>query len=213
MNERNLADARIIYDYLSGHIQPENKADFLLVLGSHDLMVPVLASELFAEKMAPIVVCSGGFGKITREIWNEEEGKVFAKKCIEMGVPKEKILVEKNATNTGENITLTKELLEKKGIKVDSGIIVCKPYMAKRALATARKQWPEVEWRVAVKKIPLDEYVPKDDLEREINVMVGDMQRMKTYAEAGFQVPVDIPDDVWDAYKRLVKAGFNEFVV
>ena len=176
-------------------------------------MVPVLASELFAEKMAPIVVCSGGFGKITREIWQEEEGKVFAKKCIELGVPKEKIMIESHATNTGENITLTKELLEKKGIKVDSGIIVCKPYMAKRALATARKQWPEVEWRVAVKKIPLDEYVPKDDLEREINVMVGDMQRMKTYAEAGFQVPVDIPDDVWDAYKRLVKAGFNEFVV
>lgn len=213
MNERNLADARIIYDYLSGHIQPESKADFLLVLGSHDLMVPVLASELFAEKMAPIVICSGGFGKITREIWQEEEGKVFAKKCIELGVPKEKIMIESHATNTGENITLTKELLEKKGIKVDSGIIVCKPYMAKRALATARKQWPEVEWRVAVKKIPLDEYVPKDDLEREINVMVGDMQRMKTYAEAGFQVPVDIPDDVWDAYKRLVKAGFNKFVI
>ena len=81
MNARILADAKIIYDYLSGHIQPTEKADFLLVLGSHDLMVPVLASELFTEKMAPLIVCSGGFGKITREIWNEEEGKVFAKKC------------------------------------------------------------------------------------------------------------------------------------
>lgn len=212
MNARILADAKIIYDYLSGHIQPTEKADFLLVLGSHDLMVPVLASELFAEKIAPLIVCSGGFGKITREIWNEEEGKIFAKKCIEMGVPKEKILIEKNATNTGENFTLTRALLEKEGIKVDSGIIICKPYMAKRALATARKQWPEVEWRVAVKKIPLEEYISDEDLEREINVMVGDMQRMKTYAEAGFQVPVDIPDDVWDAYKRLVRAGYTEYV-
>lgn len=212
MNARILADAKIIYDYLSGHIQPTEKADFLLALGSHDLMVPVFASELFAEKMAPLIVCSGGFGKITREIWNEEEGKVFAKKCIEMGVPKEKILIEKNATNTGENFTLTRALLEKEGIKVDSGIIICKPYMAKRALATARKQWPEVEWRVAVKKVPLEEYISDEDLEREINVMVGDMQRMKTYAEAGFQVPVNIPDDVWDAYKRLVRAGYTEYV-
>lgn len=82
MNARILADAKIIYDYLSGHIQPTEKADFLLVLGSHDLMVPVLASELFTEKMAPLIVCSGGFGKITREIWNEEEGKVFAKNVL-----------------------------------------------------------------------------------------------------------------------------------
>ena len=175
-------------------------------------MVPVLAAELFAEKMAPLIVCSGGFGKITREIWNEEEGKVFAKKCIEQGVPKEKILIENHASNTGENFTLTRALLEKEGIKVQSGIIVCKPYMAKRALATARKQWPEVEWRVAVKKIPLDEYISDEDLEREINVIVGDIERMKTYAEAGFQIPVDIPDEVWDAYKRLVRAGFNRFI-
>ena len=69
-----------------------------------------------------------------------------------------------------------------------------------------------MEWRVAVKKIPLDEYISDEDLEREINVMVGDMQRMKTYAEAGFQVPVDIPDDVWDAYKRLVRAGYTKYV-
>ena len=212
MNEKILADAKIIYDFLSGHQAPREKADFLLVLGSHDLMVPVLAAELFAEKLAPIVVCSGGFGKITREIWSEEEGKVFAKKCIEQGVPEDKVLVESRAANTGENFLFSRELLEEKGFKVDSGIIVCKPYMAKRALATGRKQWLEVHWAVAVPKISFEEYIAKDDLKREINVMVGDMQRMKTYAEAGFQMPVEIPDEVWGAYERLVEAGFRKFV-
>ncbi len=49
-------------------------------------------------------------------------------------------------------------------------------------------------------------------MELEINVIVGDMQIMKAYAESGFQVPVDIPDDVWDAHKRLVRAGYTEYV-
>ena len=212
MDEKILADAEIIYDYLSGHIQPTEPADFLLVMGGHDLMVPVLAAELFAEKMAPIMVCSGGFGKITRRIWKRTEGKTFAKECVKLGVPKNKVLIENKASNMGENFIFSKALLKKNDIKANTGIIVCKPHMAKRALATARKQWPEVEWRVAVKKIPMEEYISKKDLKREINVMVGDIERLKKYPELGYTLPVEIPDDVWDAHNRLIKAGFDRFI-
>ena len=213
MNEKILADAKILYDFLSGHKVPTEKADFLLVLGSHDLMVPVLAAELFAERLAPIVICSGGFGKITREIWTEEEGKVFAKKCIELGVPKENVFVEDQASNTGENFILSRKVAEARGFDFKSGIIVCKPYMAKRALATGRKQWPEIHWAVAVPKIPFEDYIAKTEIEREINVIVGDLLRMKVYAEKGFQMAVEIPEEVWGAYERLVKAGFNKYVI
>ena len=212
MDEKILKDAKVIYDYLSGHTQPTEPADFLLVMGGHDLMVPVLAAELFAEKMAPIMICSGGFGKITSRIWKRTEGVAFAKECIKLGVPKNKILIEKKASNMGENFTLSKALLEKNGIRVDAGTIVCKPHMAKRALATARKQWPEVEWRVAVKKIPMEEYIPKSDLKREINVMVGDVERLKKYPEMGYTLPVEIPDEVWNAHNRLISAGFRRFL-
>lgn len=212
MDEKILADAKIIYNFLSGHKAPDGPADFLLVMGGHDLMVPVLAAELYAEKMAPIVVCSGGFGKITRRIWHRTEGKTFAKKCIELGVPEHKVLIEKKASNMGENFTFTRKLLAKEGIAVETGIIVCKPHMAKRALATARKQWPEVKWHVAVKKVPMEEYISKKDLKREINVMVGDIERLIIYAQVGFQVPVEIPSDVLMAYKRLTKAGFTRFL-
>lgn len=211
MDEKILADAKTIYDYLSGHVQPTEPADFLLVMGGHDLMVPVLAAELLSEKMAPIMICSGGFGKITRRIWKRGEGQTFARKCIKLGVPKKKILIEKKASNMGENFVFSKKLLVRNNIEAKTGIIVCKPHMARRALATARKQWPEIEWRVAVKKIPMEDYISKKDLKREINVMVGDVERLKSYAEAGFQVPVKIPDEVWDAHKRLIKAGFNRF--
>jgi uncharacterized SAM-binding protein YcdF (DUF218 family) len=181
-------------------------------MGGHDLMVPVLAAELFSEKMAPIMICSGGFGKITRRIWKRGEGQTFARKCIKLGVPKKKILIEKKASNMGENFAFSKKLLVRNNIETKTGIIVCKPHMARRALATARKQWPEIEWRVAVKKIQMEDYISKKDLKREINVMVGDVERLKSYAEAGFQVPVKIPDEVWDAHIRLAKAGFNRFL-
>jgi hypothetical protein len=38
--------------------------------------------------------------------------------------------------------------------------------------------------------------------------MVGDTQRMRLYAENGYAIHQDIPDDVHAAYRRLVEAGY-----
>jgi len=43
-----------------------------------------------------------------------------------------------------------------------------------------------------------------------INVMVGDLQRIKMYPEKGFQVHQDIPKEVWDAYLKLVEMGYTK---
>ena len=43
--------------------------------------------------------------------------------------------------------------------------------------------------------------------------MVGDLQRIKVYAEKGFQVYQEIPSNVWNAYERLVKIGFDKELV
>jgi hypothetical protein len=43
--------------------------------------------------------------------------------------------------------------------------------------------------------------------------MVGDLQRIRLYAERGFQIPQDIPDDVWAAYEELVRAGYDQRLV
>jgi hypothetical protein len=47
-------------------------------------------------------------------------------------------------------------------------------------------------------------------MERVINIMVGDLQRIRIYPAKGFQIPQDIPDEVWTAYERLVKWGFTK---
>ena len=46
-----------------------------------------------------------------------------------------------------------------------------------------------------------------------VAIMVGDLQRIRVYAERGYQVPQDIPDDVWAAFEELVDAGFDKYLV
>ena len=43
--------------------------------------------------------------------------------------------------------------------------------------------------------------------------MVGDLQRIRVYAERGFQIPQEIPDEVWAAYEELVHAGYDSRLV
>ena len=212
--EEILDDAKKLYEFHSETTGEPVQADIILAAGSHDLRVPEYAARLFLEGVAPTVICSGGFGKITDELWSVPEGDVFAGRCIACGVPEDRILVEREATNTGENFSLSKKLCANAGLHPQTGVIVCKPYMAKRAWATGSKQWPEVRWQVRFPEIPFEEYCADDEsLEREINLMTGDLQRLILYAEKGFQFPVDVPEHIWEAYERLVDDGYDMFVI
>lgn len=55
-----------------------------------------------------------------------------------------------------------------------------------------------------------NEALSKDDV---ISTMVGDLQRIKLYAEKGFQIYQQVPPDVWSAYEELIKAGYNQRLV
>ena len=138
------------------------------------------------------------------------EAELFAERCIRLGVPEESILIEASSTNTGENFTFSRALLREKGLFPKTGIAVHKPYMAKRAWATGTKQWPEVRWSVMTHPLTLEEYGCD---EATVNLMVGDLQRLRVYAEKGFQAPVDVPEDVWAAFERLAAAGYDTYVI
>jgi uncharacterized SAM-binding protein YcdF (DUF218 family) len=201
--------ATIIWDHLvlSG---PLSKADVILALGSHDTRVAVHAARLWHEQWSPLVVVSGGRGKITSE-WAETEARVFGRVVREHGVPAHALMLEETAANTGENITASKRLLEERGVNVRSGILVAKPYMTRRALATARRQWPGVEWVASAPELGFDAF---DEDERQfIELMVGDLQRMVVYAERGFQVPMPVPAAAWAAYEELARLGYDGHVI
>ncbi|MVM41129.1 YdcF family protein [Spirosoma sp. HMF3257] len=190
------------------------KADAILVLCSHDLRVAERGADLFLEGWAPLLIFSGGLGVITKFMWSEPEAELFARIALRMGVPAERILIENRSSNTGENVLFTKQLLEERNLNPETFIVVQKPYMERRSFATFKKVWPEKHVIVTSPQDSFDIYLsmytnPALTPDDVISIMVGDLQRIKTYPDKGFQIQQDIPNDVWVAYEALVKAGYD----
>jgi uncharacterized SAM-binding protein YcdF (DUF218 family) len=194
------------------------KADAILVLCSHDKAVAERGAQLFLDGWAPLLIFSGGLGSITRHLWSEAEADQFARIAIGMTVPAERILIENRSTNTGENVRFTKQLLADRHLDPQTFIVVQKPYMERRAYATFRQVWPEKDLVVTSPQVSFDDYLSRysnDTLSPAdvISIMVGDLQRLRVYPAKGFQIEQEIPGDVWDAYERLVEAGFDKHLV
>ena len=206
--------AKIIWDY--HHVSHEiSKADAILVLCSHDTRVAERGVELFLGGFAPYVIFSGGVGKLTKDIFDRPEADIFAEIAVKMGVPKLNIVIENQSTNTGENVLYTKKMLEDRGLDIKSFILVQKPYMERRAYATFRKVWPEKNFVVTSPQISYDEYTSSGAIAKEeiINIMVGDLQRIREYPALGFQIPQDIPENVLQAYEVLVALGYTSHLI
>lgn len=190
------------------------KSDCILVLGSHDTRVAERGAELYLQGWARLLIFSGGLGNFTKDLWVEKEADLFAKIALQMGVPQDAILVENRSTNTGENILFTQQLLKEKNLDLQSFIVVQKPYMERRSYATFKKHWPDKLLSVTSPQISFENY-PNEDIpmQRVINIMAGDLQRIKFYPEKGFQVYQEIPDDVWQSFEALVAAGYDQHLM
>ncbi len=207
--------AQVLWDY---HLlkQPLVKSDAIFVLCSLDTRVAEYATKLYLEGYGELIVFSGGAGRLTSNVFKKPEAEVFADIAISLGVPKDKIVIENKSTNTGENIQFTYELLQQQGLSPESLILVQKPYMERRTFATFVKQWPNSETKIIISS-PQIEYKnyfdganPKDLV---LNVMVGDLQRIKEYPKLGFQIEQNIPDEVWSAYEKLVAYGYDKHLI
>jgi len=205
--------ARILWDYHHLNHDPR-KSDVILVQGSHDLRVAERGASLYLEGFAPLLVFSGGLGNLTRGMWDEPEARKFARVARSLGVPEESILIEDRSTNTGENVQFTRRLLLESGLDPASFLLVQKPYMERRTYATFRRVWPEKDAVVTSPPIGYEDY-PNQEIPRErvIHIMVGDLQRIRLYPAKGFQIEQEIPDEVWDAYERLVALGYTENLI
>jgi uncharacterized SAM-binding protein YcdF (DUF218 family) len=201
-----------------GMNQRLERADAILVLCSYDTSVAERGAQLFLEGWAPLLIFSGGLGAITRNLWSEPEAELFARVARGIGVPGERILVETRSTNTGENVRFTRRLLEERGLDPESFILVQKPYMERRAYATFKRYWPEKRAAVTSPQFSFEEYLKnhsngalsEDEI---ICIMVGDLQRIRLYPERGFQIPQEIPGEVWAAYEELVAAGYVKHLI
>lgn len=207
--------AKVLWEYLQLHENPA-KSDVILCLCSHDVRVAERAAELALRGYAPLLVFSGGTGKLTQTMFTKPEAEVFSEVAIKMGVPAEKILTESKSTNTGENILFSYRILKDAGVDMLSILLVQKPYMERRTYATFKKQWPDKKTTIKVTspQLSYNEYIKGSiPIEQVINVMVGDMQRIRDYPKLGYQISQNIPEEVLDAYKKLVKLGYDKHLI
>ena len=208
-------DAKILWDYLQLHQNP-TKSDAIFILCSMDTRVAERGAELFKQGLGDYLIISGGSGRLTKDVFDKPEAQIFKDIAVAKGVPVDKIIIEDESTNTGENVRFTYDLLLQKGFESHSFILVQKPYMERRTYATFMKQWPGSETQITVTSPKLayaDYFNEVCAKELVLNIMVGDMQRIKVYANRGLQIKQAIPANVWSAYERLVGAGYSSHLI
>ncbi|MFD8543458.1 YdcF family protein [Streptomyces sp. NPDC059649] len=202
-------DAQLLWDFQQMHheLRPCSVA---VGLGSHDLGVADTAVELYWRGLMPIVVFTGATSPTTRERMPRGEAVHYRERAVELGVPDSAILVEPRARNTGENIRFSRALIEGAGIDASSVLLISKPYEERRAYATARKLWPEVEIVSASTPMTFDDYVESiGDARKVIDMLVGSLQRLLIYPRQGFMISLPVPDVVRAAFDRLRDEGFT----
>jgi uncharacterized SAM-binding protein YcdF (DUF218 family) len=206
--------AKVIWGYMLLH-QSLQKCDAVFLLGNRDDRTGEYAAKLFLEGYGRELIISGGGERLH---WDDAstEAAHFALIAERMGVPRDQMLLEERATNTGENIAFVHALLQRLNKHPHSLLLVQKPYMERRTFATFVKQWPEEGVKIVVTSpvISYDEYFdrqnPKQDI---IDVMVGDLQRISEYPKLGFQIEQEIPTEVWQAWEKLVELGYTKHLI
>ncbi|KAK1573846.1 DUF218 domain-containing protein [Colletotrichum navitas] len=204
-------DAKTIYNYHRMGM-PLSPATAIFCLCSLDKRVAVRAAQLFFDGYGEYLIYSGGVGKLTAGRFTEPEAEVFAGIARQLGVPDDKIIVEPRSGNTGENVRFTHALLKHRGLNVKSFVLVQKPYMERRTYATFLKQWPDTatDFTVTSPKLEFEQYPDTENpKELVVNIMVGDLIRIREYPKKGFQIEQEIPEAVWEANQRLIAAGFD----
>lgn len=221
--------SQLIWDYhvVSGGALPVD-VDMICCIGSNDLRVAERAAELYSAMRATTlpyekkIIFSGGVGALTKGLFGDvSEAEAFARVAESSGVPRDAMLIEGASGNTGENARFSCATLASAGISPKTVLIVTKPFMERRAIATFEAQWPAApaerpRFHVTSPQIPLASYADSArglPLASVLSVAVGDLQRIALYPPRGFQTYQQIPSAVWDSLKLLIRSGFGSHAI
>ncbi|MBQ6999872.1 MAG: YdcF family protein [Oscillospiraceae bacterium] len=209
-----LKPLQTIWDYLCLHQAPE-KADCIVGFGNFNTDIARRAAELYLQGYAPRVLFTGGLGRNTEGLLPEPEAVRFARVAMECGVPEAAIILEDKSRNTAENILFTREKLRELGLQQPRILGVHQPFMERRIKAAMGVYWPEISFQVTSPQVTIPEYLHRAKQQgisenASISVIVGDFQRMELYAQKGWQLPQEIPEEAWQAFHALVEMGFDK---
>ena len=213
--------ARDVYDagarlhaYLAmPEVEAPPTADAVIVLGSKYTDVPRFAGALCARHRYPMVVFSGKRGRNTAALATTEAElcEQIARPLLPSGT---RVLLEKEATNTGENVRFSLALLAEAGVACRRILAIQNATMTRRALATFAKEVPGLAVVCLSPDRPYDDYLASSEEARSfLDDLVGNLQRILVYPDRGLQVAQPVPDAVLSAYRLLLSRGFDRQLV
>jgi len=202
--------SRVVFEWLRESDPLPPRADVAIGFGHFDLRIPQLCGELFNTERVSALIFTGGVGAGTADLAGPE-AEVFSKK-VRYDFPtiaESNIWVESNSTNTAENIRFTFALLERDAPKLLArmrlAILVAHPARLRRVRQTWRRLMPHV---ACVGVAPETDLQTDSEMYGRKNMtllphIIGEMQRLESYAVKGWIEPIEIPPLIAEAARSL----------
>lgn len=156
MNNRIITD---ISSYIFVSDTPKKSDAIFLPGGSHPEQ-PEYAAELYHKGYTKWIIPSGGVS-VKRDKWPGVRSKAdiyngnYQSDCefltdvlIKNGVSADAIIGENKSGHTRDNAFLSRKIVDEKGIKIKTALIVCKAFHARRCLMLYQMAFPDVEINV-----------------------------------------------------------------
>ncbi len=156
MNHRIIAD---ITDFIFVSDEPE-KVDAIFLPGGSFPEQPEYAAELYRKGYAKWLVPSGGVS-VKRDKWPGVRSKAdiyngdyqsdcefFTDVLLKNGVPVSAVIEENQSGHTRDNAFLSRKAVDERGVTIQTALIVCKAFHARRCLMLYQTAFPDVDIKV-----------------------------------------------------------------
>lgn len=197
--------------------------DALFAFGCDLTEIPELAAQVFHQGLCNILLFSGGVGHATNNLRknayekygidceNSAEAEIMAEIAVRfLHVPEEKVYVEKDSTNSGENAAFSIALLRRNNVPFKSVLLLQDPMLQQRShLATLKHLDPGCMLFSYAPFIPRAEGIRPWPDERFFELVLREIPRITDnengYGPKGrnFIVHADIPPEVVQSYKYI----------
>lgn len=168
-----------ITDFIFLEDEPE-AADVIFVPGGNYPEAALRGARLYREGFAPYVLPSGKHSILEERFDSdrfETEWEYLSDILVNHGVPREAVLREDQATYTYENAIYSRKRLEEEQISVETAILCCQAFHARRCLMYYQQQFSEVRFLVCpvvTKHISRDNWY---QTEYGIDTVLGEVER------------------------------------
>jgi len=216
LTPENTLHVQILWNYMQLH-QTISPVDVIILPWNSDVSYMPYVINLYHQWFAPHIICSGKGSPYMGKSYTESEAEHYAGILINWWVPQDSIVLEDQATSTGENMRFSYEICEKN--QRNNILIIQKPFFERRLFATAYHETSST-WRKAqhiiISSMPctIDEYDTINTLPLDwIQSLVWDIHRIKVCTDQWWIAPQVIPDDVQKAYLTLVQLWYDQLLM